>query len=178
MWVSPKYMITFWVRRSMRRRCTRRARWRGGARCPRSCRRGWRCSCPRRARTPATAPGTRRTQGLGKKHKGCVITWERLRHQPPKNDIQEKSLTVTLVTVTQYRAIWLQWHFSDFPISNLIVKFSCLQWQSISHSLTVTLFGRSRGCHCNRLLLYRKDACFQSFPRQLQVPFISRAKEV
>ena len=68
--------------------------------------------------------------------------------------VQEKLLTVTLVTVTQYRASWLQWHFSDFPISNIIVKFSCLQWHSISHSLTVTLFGRSRGCHCNRLLLY------------------------
>ena len=69
--------------------------------------------------------------------------------------VQEKLLTVTLVTVTQYRASWLQWHFSDFPISNIIVKFSCLQWHSISHSLTVTLFGRSRGCHCNRLLLYQ-----------------------
>ena len=66
-----------------------------------------------------------------------------------KYDVHE-----TLLTVTQYRAIWLQWHFSDFSISNIIVKFSCLQWHSISHSLTVTLFGRSRGCHCNRLLLY------------------------
>ena len=71
------------------------------------------------------------------------------------NSVQEKLLTVTLVTVTQYRAIWLQWHFPDFPISNLMVKFSCLQWHSISHSLTVTLFGRSWGCHCNRLLLYK-----------------------
>ena len=69
------------------------------------------------------------------------------------NSVQEKLLTVTLVTVTQYRAIWLQWHFPDFPISNLMVKFSCLQWHSISHSLTVTLSGYSRGCHCNRLLL-------------------------
>ena len=68
--------------------------------------------------------------------------------------IQEKFLMVTLVTMTQFRAIWLQWHFSDFPISNFILKFSCLQRHSISHSLTVTLFGRSQGCHCNRLLLY------------------------
>ena len=91
--------------------------------------------------------------------------------------IQEKLLTVTLVTVTQCRAIWLQWHFSDFPISNLIVKFSCLQWHSISHSLRVTLFCRSRGCHChcNRLLLYlifrqNTDTCaeFQGLPAAIK----------
>ena len=59
---------------------------------------------------------------------------------------------------------WLQWHsiepfgysdtflVSQFPIP--IVRFGCLQWHSISHSLTVTLFGGSRGCHSNRVLLY------------------------
>ena len=78
--------------------------------------------------------------------------WLKARNIPNK-PIQEKLLTVTLVTVTHYRAIWLQWHFSDFPITESIVKFSCYQWHSISHSLGVTLFSHSRGCHCNRLLL-------------------------
>ena len=62
-----------------------------------------------------------------------------------------------------YRRSCLQWHsieqfgysdtflISQFP--SLIVKFSWLQWHSISHSLTVTLFARSQGCHWNRLLL-------------------------
>ena len=71
--------------------------------------------------------------------------------------------------IWNYRRSRLQWHqlqwhnigpsgysdtflMSQFP--NLIVKFSCLQWHSIRHLLTVTLFGSSRGCHCNRLPLY------------------------
>ena len=73
------------------------------------------------------------------------------------------------LTVSKYRRsclLWhrLQWHsvgpsgYSDtFLISqltNLIVKFSRLQWHSASHLLTVTLFCHSWGCHCNRLPLY------------------------
>ena len=41
-----------------------------------------------------------------------------------------------------------------FPISNLIIIFSWFQQHSLIHSLTVTLFGHSQGCHCNQLPLY------------------------
>ena len=56
--------------------------------------------------------------------------------------LQEKLLTVTLVKVTQYKAICLHWHFSGFP--NFPIQL-----------LTVKLFDSSRGCHCNRLPQYR-----------------------
>ena len=59
--------------------------------------------------------------------------------------VQASPLTVTPVTVTQYRAFWLQWHFSYFPIGLFIVKHVWIQWHSMepsAYSESVTLFGR------------------------------------
>ena len=77
--------------------------------------------------------------------------------------VQAQSVRVTPVTVTQYRTIWLQCHFSYVPISQSKLKFSWSQWHSISHSFTATLFDRSRGRHWDRLPLYLSDISADCF---------------
>ena len=71
------------------------------------------------------------------------------------NALQTCPLTLTPVTVPQYKAFWLQRRFSDVPI-NLSYSKTC--------SVTVTQYGAfwlqrhfspsSRGCHCKRAGLY------------------------
>ena len=54
--------------------------------------------------------------------------------------VQASPLTVTPVTVTQYRAFWLQWHFSDFPIG-FFIKFKGLD--AVTQYGALTLFRRT-----------------------------------
>ena len=59
--------------------------------------------------------------------------------------VQMYPLTVTLVTVTQYRAMWLQWYFSEFSIDQFYtgeVAYSDTGYSGTVYSqlVTVTLF--------------------------------------
>ena len=64
--------------------------------------------------------------------------------------VQAYSLTVTPVTVTRYKAIWLQWHFSKFPMSYGILKLllilshqrsRCFRW------ICIFYYDLSSCCH-------------------------------
>ena len=75
-------------------------------------------------------PGARfsRTKNPHKNHHENPI-WKRDMYQ-----LQTCSVIVTTLTVTQYRDVWLQWHFSDVPNDHFIVKYVWIQWHSIGPS--------------------------------------------
>ena len=89
--------------------------------------------------------------------------------------VQTSPLTVTLVTVTQFRAIWLQWHFSYFP-NGLSYSKICLE----SNLDTVTQYGAfwlqwlilfplSRGCDCKRGNRYHNWYGNQNSPKMIMM---------
>ena len=63
-----------------------------------------------------------------------------------------------LVTVTQYRAIWLHWHFPKFPIG---VSHSRTCLDKVTQYILIWIQWHfipcpGRGCHCKQVSLYER----------------------
>ena len=73
---------------------------------------------------------------------------------------------VTLVTVTQYKAVWLQWHLFDY-LNGLSLRKPCLDTVTwLEPSGYIDSFWPSWGCHYMQVGLY--PSCAQDAPQEME----------